>query len=94
MKNKLLPLSPNSPLQFPCVFPIKAMGRNEEDFELFVASVVRKHSPEPDILSVRSRLSREGAFLSVTVTITATSREQLDRIYLELSGHERVLMLL
>jgi hypothetical protein len=81
-------------LVFPCEFPIKAMGLAESDFDSLVVSLVRKHSP--DILegAVRSRLSRGGRFMSVTVTIQARSRRQLDDIYMELTSNDRVIMAL
>lgn len=79
-------------LAFPCEFPIKAMGLAAGDFDALVVGLVRKHSP--DILegAVRTRLSRGGRFMSVTVTIQARSRRQLDDIYMELTGDKRVLM--
>jgi hypothetical protein len=81
-------------LVFPCEFPIKAMGLAGSDFDSLVVSLVRKHSP--DILegAVRSRLSRGGRFMSVTVTIQAQSRSQLDNIYMELTSNDRVIMAL
>ncbi len=83
-----------SPLTFPCTFPIKAMGGAGEDFDGLVVSLVRKHSPELSEGAVRTRLSRNGNYMSVTVTVEARSREQLDAIYTELTAHERVLMAL
>ena len=83
-----------SPLAFPCEFPIKAMGLAGDDFDSLVVSLVRKHFP--DILegAVRTRLSRGGRFISVTVTIQAQSRRQLDDIYMELTANKRVIMAL
>jgi hypothetical protein len=83
-----------SPFTFPCEFPVKAMGLAGGDFDSLVVSLVRKHSP--DILegAVRTRLSRGGRFMSVTVTIQAQSRRQLDDIYMELTANDRVLMAL
>ena len=81
-------------LEFPCDFPIKAMGKSEENFDALVVGIVRKHCPDLMEGAVKSRLSREGNYVSVTVTIQAESRNQLDRIYMELSAHEKVLMAL
>ncbi len=80
-------------IEFPTTFPIKVMGANQDDFEALVVSIIEKHA---SIVAegVVSRLSREGRFISLTVTITAESQEQLDAIYRELSAHERVLMML
>lgn len=81
-------------LEFPCEFPIKAMGKNHDDFETQVVTLVRKHCPDLAEGAVVSRDSKGGKYLSVTVTITATSREQLDNIYLELTACEQVMMAL
>jgi putative lipoic acid-binding regulatory protein len=77
-------------LEFPCDFPIKAMGEASEDFEALVVGIVRRHVDDLGEGAVRTRESREGRYLSVTVTFTARSREQLDALYRELSGHERI----
>ncbi len=86
--------SEESPLEFPCQFPIKAMGKNQDDFESLVVTLVRKHCPNLAEGAVISRDSSGGKYLAVTVTVTATSREQLDNIYLELSACQQVLMAL
>jgi uncharacterized protein len=79
---------------FPCSFPIKAIGRNNADFEAIVLEIVRRHVPDLDESAVSSRTSGGTAYRSVTVTFAARSREQLDALYTELSGHELVLMVL
>ncbi len=79
-------------MKFPCSFPIKAMGIARDDFDSLVVSIVRKHYPDVTGGAVKTRPSRQGKYISVTVTIEAQSREQLDNIYLELTAHERVLM--
>ncbi|MCC7411322.1 MAG: DUF493 domain-containing protein [Gammaproteobacteria bacterium] len=84
----------DSLLQFPCSFPIKAMGRSRADFSGLVLDIIRRHVAEHDIDDVSHRDSRAGSYVSVTVTITAHSRAQLDAIYRELSGHEHVVMAL
>jgi len=80
-----------SALKFPCEFPIKAMGVADDDFDALVVSIVRRHAPDFTDSTVRSRLSRGGRYVSVTITITAQSREQLDRIYTDLSSNDQVL---
>jgi putative lipoic acid-binding regulatory protein len=82
-----------TPLEFPLIFPLKVIGRNADDFEGFVVSVVKTHAPLSE-RTVTTRPSQSGKYLAVTVTFVAKSREQLDAIYQELSGHERVLMAL
>ena len=81
-------------LEFPCRFPIKAFGAAEEDFDSLVLSLVRRHAPDLSDSTVRKRLSNGGRYMSVTVTINATSREQLDAIYRELTAESRVVMAL
>lgn len=84
----------DSPLTFPCQFPIKAMGQKDDDFAALVRDIISRHAPDDDSTSLRARASSNGRYLAVTVTITATSRDQLDAIYHELSAHERVLVAL
>jgi putative lipoic acid-binding regulatory protein len=79
---------------FPCAFPLKVFGRNSDEFETLVVEIVRRHAPDLDDSAVSSRTSGGAAYRSVTATFTAHSREQLDALYLELSSHEQVLMLL
>ena len=81
-------------MEFPCQFPVKAMGRNSDELEAQVVTLVRKHCPELAEGAVVSRDSKGGKYLSVTVTITATSREQLDNIYMELTACDEVMMAL
>ena len=75
------------------IFPLKAIGRNDGEFEGFVVSVVQTHAPS-SAHTVTTRLSQGGKYLAVTVTFVAESREQLEAIYQELSGSGRVLMAL
>ena len=81
-------------MEFPCEFPIKVMGKTAEDFDAMVVSIVRKHAPEYTDVAVKTRQSRGGQYISVTVTIQAQSREQLDNIYMDLTANDRVLMAL
>lgn len=83
-----------SVMTFPCQFPIKAMGIAEEGFDVLVVSLVRKHAPDLTEGAVKTRLSHGGKYISITVTVEAESRQQLDNIYYELTGHEKVLMAL
>jgi hypothetical protein len=81
-------------LEFPCVFPLKIMGRTEPGFAQSVLDVVLRHAPDFDSASMEMRASREGNYLSLTCTINATSRAQLDALYRELTGHPGVVMVL
>ncbi len=81
-------------LQFPCQFPIKAMGKSRDDFDAIVVEIVRRHVNEINEGAVTTRPSKAGTYISVTVMIEATSREQLDAIYQGLTDHPDVLMAL
>ena len=81
-------------MNFPCVFPVKVMGTNQDDFVRLVIEIIQKHALISPDQVIATRLSRNGRFLSVTVHVSAESQEQLDAIYRELSAHERVLMML
>ena len=81
-------------LQFPCVFPLKVMGRREDGFAQTVCDVVLKHAPDFHPETIEMRSSKNGRYLSLTVTINARSREQLDGLYSELSRHPQVIMVL
>lgn len=88
------PDAPESLLAFPCDFPIKVMGPTQPGFAQAVAEVVRRHAPDFDAATMEMRNSREGKYLSLTVTVRATSREQLDDLYRELCDHVMVKMVL
>ena len=79
---------------FPCEFPIKAIGHSSADFQATVVSIIRRHAPDLDERTVSSRFSGQGKYLSISATFTAHSREQLDELYIELSGHDQVLWVL
>lgn len=83
-----------SALEFPTAFPIKVMGRRRDDFAQAIVEVVLRHAPDFDAGTLEMRASRAGNYLSVTATITATSREQLDALYRELTSHPLVAMVL
>jgi putative lipoic acid-binding regulatory protein len=84
----------DSALEFPCEFPIKAMGRADDNFDAVVVGIIRKHTPDFSDSTVKSRLSKGGNYVSITVTINARSREQLDNIYLDLTANDLVLVAL
>jgi putative lipoic acid-binding regulatory protein len=79
---------------FPCDFPIKIMGRCDCELETLVVQVINRHVADLSENAVTTRPSGKGNFISVTVIVKATSREQLDNIYRELTAREEVLMAL
>ena len=84
----------DSLIEYPSQFPIKVMGRRTDDFAQAIVEVVLRHAPDFDAATLEMRSSRAGNYLSVTATITATSREQLDNLYRELTSHPLVAMVL
>lgn len=85
---------PASALRYPCDFPIKVVGRMEPGFAQAVLEIVLQHVPDFDAASMELRPSRQARYLSVTCTIRATSREQLDALYQALCDHPKVVMVL
>jgi putative lipoic acid-binding regulatory protein len=81
-------------LVFPCSFPIKVMGLTQDEFAQTIVAIVQKHAPDFDARTVEMRASTAGKYLSLTCTVNATSREQLDELYRELSSHPMVTMVL
>ena len=87
-------IAPAELFDFPCDFPIKIMGRKERGFAQNMTDIVLKHAPDFDVASVEMRPSRQGKYLSITCTVRAVSREQLDALYQELCDHPSVVMVL
>jgi putative lipoic acid-binding regulatory protein len=81
-------------LEFPCDFPIKVMGRAEPGFEAIVVELVSRHVPDLMETAINSRSSSGGKWVSITITLRAESKAQLDAIYRELTAHEKVIMAL
>lgn len=81
-------------LEFPCDFPIKIMGATRDGFAQAVLDVVAKHAPDFDAASMEMRPSRGGKYLSLTCTIRAVSKAQLDALYLDLTAHPFVKIVL
>ena len=79
--------APESLLEFPCAFPIKIVGLSDDALAHAVLDVVLRHAPDYDAACMERRASSAGKYLSLTCTINATSRPQLDALYRELSSH-------
>ena len=84
----------DSLIEYPCRFPIKVMGAMADGFADALAEVAREFDPDFDAATMELRPSKGGNYLGVTITITATSREQLDGIYLRLTSHPMVKIVL
>jgi len=84
----------DSLIDYPCDFPIKIMGAMQDAFAQTMVDVVSSHDPEFHAGKLEMRPSTKGNYLSLTVTVHATSREQLDNLYRALSSHPMVKMVL
>ena len=85
---------PEELLNFPCEFQIKAMGKQAIGFDQRVRKIVSRHLGGAKILDVRTRESNTAKYISVSCTIEATSREQLEAIYLDLNSESDILLTL
>ena len=82
----------SSLLVFPCDLPIKVLGRNEAAFREAALAIVRAHYGDEH--RVAEQPSREGAYLSLTITVRAASREQIDAVYNDLVAAPQIMMVL
>ena len=77
-------------IEFPCAYPIKVLGRASDDYETLISSVVELHAPGFDRSLIQRRTSRGGTFLSLTLVIEATGKEQLAALHQDLMATGRV----
>lgn len=83
-----------SPIQYPCAFPIKVMGAKVDDLVHAITHIALQFDPQFDASTIELRESKGGKYLGVTITVNATSRNQLDEIYRTLSTHPMVKVVL
>jgi len=84
----------SSLIEYPCEFPLKIFGLQQAGFAQAVLEVVTKHDPDFAAATMEMRASKNARYISLTCTVHATSREQLDEIYRELCDHPMVVMVL
>lgn len=89
-----MPTSEDSLIVYPSDFPIKIMGVMQDAFAQTMADVVTQFDPDFDASKMEMRPSAKGTYLSLTVTVRATSRQQLDDLYRALSSHAMVKVVL
>lgn len=77
-------------IEFPCQFPLKIMGHAQSDLAQTVLAIVTRHDPGFDGATIAMRASSGGTYVSLTCTVLATSKPQLDALYSELSAHPLV----
>lgn len=87
-------MTEESLIEYPCDFPIKIMGKAERDFTRVTLAIVKHHAPDFDEATMEIRSSKGGNYLSITCTIRAISRSQLDALYQALTGHPMVSVVL
>lgn len=91
----MTPIPPEQSLiEYPSAFPIKVMGANVDGFVHAITALAAEHDPSFDAATVELRPSTSGNYLGVTITVTATSREQLDNLYRALTAHPMVKVVL
>jgi putative lipoic acid-binding regulatory protein len=81
-------------IDFPSHFPIKVMGKMQDDFAETIVTVVRDFDPNFDASTIEMRPSRNGNYLGLTVNVWVTSQAQLDDLYRALSSHPMVSVVL
>lgn len=81
-------------IEYPSQFPIKVMGAKADGFVHAITQIAERFDPAFDASTVELRNSKAGNYLGVTITVTATSREQLDELYRTLSSHPMVKVVL
>ena len=81
-------------ITYPSDFPIKIMGAMQDDFASTMVELVQQHDPDFHAGEMEMRPSSKGTYLSLTVTVRATSREQLDNLYRALTSHPMVKIVL
>lgn len=78
-------------IEFPCDFPIKVVGKTDDTFEAQICAIAERNDPAFSAKKIRRNQSRTGKYSSVTLGITATSKEQINTIYRDLKSCELVL---
>lgn len=89
-----MPQPTDTLIEYPSDFPIKIMGATQENFAMTMVELVTQHDPTFHAGKMEMRPSSKGTYLSLTVTVRATSREQLDNLYRALTAHPMVKVVL
>lgn len=76
--------------EFPCEFPVKAMGKTCPELEIAVIEIMNRHVPDLGEGALKMRPSSKGTYTAITITIQAQSKQQLDFIYIELTACEYI----
>ncbi len=84
----------SSPMQFPCEFIIKVMGKNNDSFEKEVFDIVKNHFPTITASSISKRPSKDNNYMAISITVNAENQPQLDATYQALTENPAVIMAL
>lgn len=84
----------DSLIEYPSLFPIKVMGTKVDELVHAITAIAEEYDPQFDASTIELRDSKAGNYLGITITVTATSREQLDNLYRALSSHPMVKVVL
>lgn len=84
----------SSPIEFPCEFVIKVMGKNQPSFRQAILGHLQTQYPDLTADDLSERPSKDGNYLAITATVHAESQQQLDELYGKLSSDPEVLMAL
>jgi putative lipoic acid-binding regulatory protein len=87
-------MSEDSLLGFPCDYSIKVLGRKESNFRSIAETIVQAHYVDIDREKIKEKVSKNGAFLSLTFTVYAQNKDQIDALYRDLVASEDVLLVL
>ncbi|MCH9696951.1 MAG: DUF493 domain-containing protein [Gammaproteobacteria bacterium] len=79
-------------MEFPCEFPLKVFGYDKEQLQTVVVGIINAHVADVTISEIRSRPSKTGKYIALTIIFSVQSKHQLDLIYNDLSSHDTVLM--
>lgn len=86
--------NPETLMKFPCDFPIKIVSNIHFDLETFATNVVHTHAPKMEYIPATTNQSSKGNYQAVTIIIKATSQQQIDAIYKDLTANKNVIMVL
>lgn len=86
--------STESVIKFPCDFTLKIMGRTAGSFEKTAIDIVRQHFPALKDSAIQKKASKDSQYVSLSVTVHATSKPELDALYVALTSEPEVLMVL
>jgi len=84
----------SSPMQFPCQFNIKVMGKSTDEFEKDILKIVQNHYPDATENDITKRYSKNQSYTALTIAVFAQNQAELDALYQELSDCESILMAL